>query len=65
MMKLTLVFLLSMFLSQTVTAQQAADHCESLKRERQQMESQLHDWPNLAKYRETNAKLGVPGRLHH
>jgi lysophospholipase L1-like esterase len=60
MMKLTLVFLLSMFLSQTVTAQQAADLCESLKRERQQMESQLHDWPNLAKYRETNAKLGVP-----
>src|SRR6266481_3587162 len=60
MMKLTLVFLLSVFLSQTVTAQQAADLCESLKRERQQMESQLHDWPNLAKYRETNAKLGVP-----
>jgi lysophospholipase L1-like esterase len=24
------------------------------------MESQLRDWPNLAKYREANAKLGVP-----
>lgn len=24
------------------------------------MESQLHDWPNLAKYREANAKLGLP-----
>jgi len=60
MIKLTLVFLLSMFLLQTATAQQAADPCESLKRERQAMESQLRDWPNLAKYREANARLGVP-----
>jgi len=60
MMKLTLIFLLSMFLLQTATAQQAADPCESLKRERQAMESQLRDWPNLAKYREANAKIGVP-----
>jgi lysophospholipase L1-like esterase len=60
MLKLTLIFLLSMFLLQTATAQQAADPCESLKRERQAMESQLRDWPNLARYREANAKLGVP-----
>ena len=60
MMKLTLVFLLSVFLLQTATAQQVADPCESPRRERQLMESQLHDWPNLAKYREANAKLGVP-----
>jgi len=60
MMKPTLIFLLSMFLLQTVTAQQSADPCESLKRERQAMESQLSDWPNLAKYREANAKLGLP-----
>src|SRR5258707_2182001 len=60
MMKLTLIFLLSMFLLQTATAQQAADPCESLNRERQAMESQLRDWPNLAKYREANAKIGVP-----
>jgi len=60
MMKLTLVFLPSVFLLQTATAQQVADRCESLGRERQVMESQLHDWPNLAKYREANAKLGVP-----
>ena len=60
MMKLTLVFLPSVFLLQTATAQQVADPCESLKRERQVMEPQLHDWPNLAKYREANAKLGVP-----
>jgi len=61
MMKLSLIFLLSMFLLQTATAQQAADPCESLKRERQAMEAQLRDWPNLAKYQEANAKLGVPG----
>ena len=60
MMKLTLVFVLSMRLLQTPTAQQAADPCESLKRERQAMESQLRDWPNLAKYREANARLGLP-----
>jgi len=60
MMKLTLVFVLSMRLLQTATAQQAADPCESLKRERQAMESQLRDWPNLAKYREANARLGLP-----
>jgi acyl-CoA thioesterase I len=59
-MKLTLIFLLSMFLLQTATAQLAADPCEALKRERQAMESQLRDWPNLSKYREANAKLGVP-----
>jgi len=60
MMKLNLIFLLSMFLLQTMAAQQAADPCESLKRERQAMESQLRDWPNLAKYREANARLGLP-----
>jgi acyl-CoA thioesterase I len=60
MMKLTLIFLLSTFLLQTATAQQVADPCESLKRERQAMESQLRDWPNLAKYREANARLGLP-----
>jgi len=59
MMKRTLIFLLSMFLLQTATAQQAAGPCESLKREQQAMESQLRDWPNLARYREANAKLGV------
>ena len=60
MMKLTLVFLLAMFLLQIATAQQVADPCESPKRERRAMESQLRDWPNLAKYREANGKLGVP-----
>jgi acyl-CoA thioesterase-1 len=60
MMKCPLVFLASMFLLQTLSGQQAADPCESLKRERQAMESQLRDWPNLARYQEANAKLGPP-----
>ena len=60
MMKIILVFPLSMFLLHTVAAQQAADPCESLKCEVQAMESRVRDWPNLAKYREANAKLGLP-----
>src|SRR5579859_2702631 len=60
MMKITLVFLLGMFLQGTAASQQPADPCESVKRERQAMESHLRDWPNLAKYREANAKLGLP-----
>ncbi len=60
MKKFTLLLFLSVFLQQTAAAQQVADPCESLKRERQSMESQLRDWPNLAKYQEANAKLGVP-----
>jgi acyl-CoA thioesterase-1 len=60
MMKLTLIVLLSAFLLQSAPGQQAADPCESLKRERQATDSQLRDWLNLAKYRDANAKLGVP-----
>jgi acyl-CoA thioesterase I len=60
MMKFPLIFLASVFLLQSSSAQQAADPCELLKRERQAMESQLRDWPNLARYREANAKLGLP-----
>ncbi len=60
MMKITLIFLLGMFLPGTAASQQSADPCESVKRERQAMESHLRDWPNLAKYREANAKLGLP-----
>jgi lysophospholipase L1-like esterase len=59
-LKFSLVLLLNMLLVRTLSAQQPADPCESLKRERQAMESQLRDWSNLAKYREANAKLGVP-----
>src|SRR5882762_3640558 len=60
MMKIILFFLLSMFLLHTAAAQQATDPCESLKREVQAMESRVRDWPNLAKYREANATLGLP-----
>lgn len=60
MMKFLLVLLPGMFLFQTLSVQQPADPCESLKRERQTMESQLRDWPNLARFREANTKLGFP-----
>jgi lysophospholipase L1-like esterase len=60
MMKIAWVFLLGMFLPGTAAGQQAAGPCESMKRERLGLESQLRDWPNLSKYREANAKLGLP-----
>jgi acyl-CoA thioesterase I len=60
MMKFPLVLLSSTFFLQTLHAQQPADPCESLKREREAMESQLRDWPNLARYREANARLAMP-----
>ncbi|MBZ5702169.1 MAG: SGNH/GDSL hydrolase family protein [Acidobacteriia bacterium] len=59
-MKRSLVFLLGLILAQTAAAQQSADPCETLKRERQEMEAKLRDWPDLARYREDNAKLGAP-----
>lgn len=49
-----------MLLVRALSAQQAADPCESVKVEQQAMKSELRDWPNLAKYREANAKLGLP-----
>jgi len=60
MMKIAWVFLLGMFLPGTAAGRQAAGPCESMKRERLGLESQLRDWPNLFKYREANAKLGLP-----
>jgi hypothetical protein len=60
MMKFPLVLLSSTFFLQTLPAQQPADPCESLKRERETVESQLRDWPNLARYREANARLAMP-----
>jgi lysophospholipase L1-like esterase len=60
MMKIILIFLLGVFLPGTAASQQPVDTCESVKPERQAMESHLRDSPNLAKYREANAKLGLP-----
>jgi lysophospholipase L1-like esterase len=61
-MKKILPFLISLLLL-TVTAaiaQQTEDPCQDLKKQRQEIESALRDWPNLARYRDANAQLGLP-----
>jgi acyl-CoA thioesterase I len=46
------------------TAQQppSADPCASLQERQQAMELKLRDWPDLARYREDDAKLGPPAK---
>jgi lysophospholipase L1-like esterase len=61
-MKPMLVVLVGMILWSTAVAQQPSDPCASFKEDRQGMEATLRDWPNLAKYREADAKLGPPAK---
>jgi acyl-CoA thioesterase I len=55
-----ILFLLTgiLLLSAAAPGQQSSDPCATLKQEIQGMESTLQDWPNLAKYRDSDAKLG-------
>lgn len=57
---LVAVFLLALIPPATTAAQQQSDPCASLKESQQAMDASLRDWPNLAKYRDTDAKLGPP-----
>lgn len=61
-MKLILALLTSLILSATAAAQQPSDPCASLKEDNSAMELRLRDWPNLAKYREDDGKLGAPAK---
>jgi hypothetical protein len=61
-MKPTLVLLAGLILWATAAAQQPSDPCASLKEDQKEMESTLRDWPNLAKYRDDNAKLAPPAK---
>ena len=54
------VFLIGTILSATAAAQQSADPCASLKENQKEMEASSRDWPNLANYRDEDAKLGPP-----
>jgi lysophospholipase L1-like esterase len=61
-MKPLFVLLTGVILSAAVAAQQPPDPCASLKEDNSAMELTLRDWPNLAKYREDDAKLGPPAK---
>lgn len=61
-MKSTLIFLASLILSASTAAQQPADPCAALKEDNSAMELKLRDWPDLAKYREDDARLGAPAK---
>ena len=59
---LIFVFFGGLILSSNTAAQQPSDPCASLKENQKEMESTLRDWPNLAKYRDDDAKLGLPAK---
>lgn len=58
---LTVIFLF-MLVTLPSAAQPPVDPCQSVKDELQQDQAQLRDWPQLARYREDNAKLGAPAK---
>ena len=57
-MTITFLLLTSLLLLTASPAPQEGDPCESLKRQQQEVESGLRDWPNLARYREADTQLG-------
>ncbi len=61
-MKSILVLLTAAALFAPAAAQQPTDPCASLRENQKEMESTLRDWPNLAKYRDDDAKLGLPAK---
>ena len=61
-MKPIFVLLASLILSVTASAQQSSDPCASLKEDNSATELRLRDWPDLAKYRDDDAKLGPPAK---
>lgn len=60
--KPVLVLLTGLILWAGAAAQPSSDPCASLRELRQAMQSRLRDWPELAKYREDDTKLGPPAK---
>ncbi len=60
MKKVLFILILGLSMCCLASTQQAPDPCESLKRERHDLESVLRDWPNLTRYRDADTQLGVP-----
>ncbi len=61
-MKPIFVLLAAMIFSAIALAQHAPDPCASLREDQKEMQAALRDWPNLAKYRDDDAKLGPPAK---
>jgi lysophospholipase L1-like esterase len=61
-MKTTFFFFAVLLFALTTAAQQPSDLCQSLKQEKQEMETRLRDWPELARYREANTQVGTPAK---
>ncbi|MFY9645586.1 MAG: SGNH/GDSL hydrolase family protein [Terriglobales bacterium] len=62
-MKLILVLAGSLVLMGGAMAQeQAADPCAAVKESLQAAQTTLRDWPNLARFRDEDAKLGAPAK---
>ncbi len=58
--KPVVVCFVGLILLATAAAQQPADPCAALKENQKEADSSLRDWPNLAKYRDDDTKLGTP-----
>src|ERR1700692_1235416 len=58
LMRIVHLLLTSLLLLTVSPAQQGGNPCEALKRQQQEVESRLRDWPNLARYREADTQLG-------
>jgi lysophospholipase L1-like esterase len=62
LMKAIFVCLAAVILFAPAVAQQPPDPCAALKQDRKEMELTLRDWPNLARYRDDDTKLGQPAK---
>jgi acyl-CoA thioesterase I len=60
--KSVVIFLAAWIMLAGAGAQQPAQDCASLQENLKKMEALRRDWPNLAKYRDDDAKLGPPAK---
>jgi lysophospholipase L1-like esterase len=63
-MRKSVLFLIPLCLLTASIAQHTDtdDPCQTLKNRQQEIESTLRDWPNLARFRDANAELGLPAK---
>jgi lysophospholipase L1-like esterase len=62
---IVLLFLTTLLLLTPVAAQQPNDACQTLKQQLVELETRLRDWPDLARYKSSNPRLGEPAKGEH